>query len=141
MLLELRELLVVGREECARAALGVAAPLVLFGNLVLRPFDLGLVYMVAIPAVQGVGLVMAGWSSGNKYSLLGSARVVAQLISYELPIVVALLGVAMMAGSLSLTEIVEAQMAHGWNVFMQPLGFVIFFLAFRPKADAPAAAR
>jgi NADH-quinone oxidoreductase subunit H len=104
-------------------------PLVLFGNLVLRPFDLGLVYMVAIPAVQGVGLVMAGWSSGNKYSLLGSARVVAQLISYELPIVVALLGVAMMAGSLSLTTIVESQMTRGWNVFMQPLGFVIFFLA------------
>ena len=100
-------------------------PLVLFGNLVLRPFDLGLVYMVAIPAVQGVGLVMAGWSSGNKYSLLGSARVVAQLISYELPIVVALLGVAMMAGSLSLTTIVESQMTRGWNVFMQPLGFVI----------------
>jgi NADH-quinone oxidoreductase subunit H len=72
---------------------------------------------------------MAGWSSGNKYSLLGSARVVAQLISYELPIVVALLGVAMMAGSLSLTTIVESQMTRGWNVFMQPLGFVIFFLA------------
>lgn len=104
-------------------------PLVLFGNFVVRPFDLGLIYMVAIPAVQGVGLVMAGWSSGNKYSLLGSARVVAQLISYELPIVVSLLGVAMMAGSLNLVTIVESQMVQGWNLFLQPLGFAIFFLA------------
>ena len=104
-------------------------PLAFFGNVVIRPFDLGLVYMVAIPAVQGVGLVMAGWSSGNKYSLLGSARVVAQLISYELPMVVALLGVAMMVGSLNLVTIVESQMVQGWNLFLQPLGFAIFFLA------------
>ncbi len=104
-------------------------PLVLFGNFVIRPFDLGLVYMVAIPAMQGIGLVMAGWSSGNKYSLLGSARVVAQLISYELPMVIALLGVAMMAESLNLTTIVESQMKQGWNVFLQPIGFLVFFLA------------
>jgi NADH-quinone oxidoreductase subunit H len=101
----------------------------LLGNLVLRPFDLALLYIVAIPAIQVVGMVMAGWASGNKYSLLGSARFVAQLISYELPMVIALLGVGMLAESLSLVDVVEAQRRSIWFVFLQPLGFFIFFLA------------
>ena len=100
-----------------------------FGQLMLRPFDLGLVYIVAIPAVQGIGLVMAGWSSGNKYSLLGAGRVVAQLISYELPMVITLLGVAMLAESLSLTRIAEVQSQRLWFAFMQPIGFVIFIVS------------
>jgi NADH-quinone oxidoreductase subunit H len=104
-------------------------PLVPFQNLVLRPLDLGLLYVVAIPAVQAIGMIMAGWSSGNKYSLLGAARYVAQLISYELPMVVALLGVGMLAESLSLTTIVDAQRQTTWFIFLQPLGFLIFFLA------------
>src|SRR5919108_2132114 len=101
-------------------------PLVPLQNLVLRPFDLGLLYIVAIPALQGLGMVVAGWSSGNKYSLLGAARFVAQLVSYELPMVMALLGVAMLAGSLSMTQIVEAQRQSAWFMFLQPLGFFIF---------------
>lgn len=104
-------------------------PLIPFQNLVLRPFDLALLYIVAIPALQGIGMVMAGWSSGNKYSLLGAARVVAQLISYELPMVVALLGVAMMAGSLSLTDVVHSQIGGLWFVFLQPIGFLVFVVA------------
>jgi NADH-quinone oxidoreductase subunit H len=79
--------------------------------------------------VQGLGLVTAGWSSGNKYALLGSARFVAQLVSYELPMVMALLGVAMLAESLSLTQIVEVQRQSAWFMFLQPLGFFIFVLA------------
>jgi NADH-quinone oxidoreductase subunit H len=98
-------------------------------NLVLRPFDLSLVYLVAVPALQGVGLVMAGWSSGNKYALLGSARFVAQLISYELPMVVSLIGVAVLAESLSLTRVVEVQQETMWFVFLQPIGFLIFIVA------------
>src|SRR6266508_1927504 len=101
----------------------------LLGDVVLRPFDLSLLYIVAIPAVQGLGLVTAGWSSGNKYALLGSARFVAQLVSYELPMVMALLGVAMLAGSLSMTQIVEAQRQSAWFMFLQPMGFFIFVLA------------
>jgi NADH-quinone oxidoreductase subunit H len=97
-------------------------------NLVLRPFDLALVYLVAIPALQAIGLVIAGWSSGNKYALLGSARFVAQLISYELPMVVALLGVAVLAQSLSLTRVVEVQRETAWFIFLQPLGFLIFLI-------------
>ncbi|MBI3971897.1 MAG: NADH-quinone oxidoreductase subunit NuoH, partial [Chloroflexi bacterium] len=104
-------------------------PLFPFQNLVLRPFDLGLLYIVAIPALQSLGMVMAGWSSGNKYSLLGAARVVAQLISYELPMVVALLGVGMLAESLSLTEIVDVQRRTLWFAFLQPIGFLVFFAA------------
>ncbi len=98
-------------------------------NIVLRPFDLALVYLVAIPALQAIGIVMAGWSSGNKYALLGSARFVAQLISYELPMVVSLLGVAVMAESLSLTRVVDVQRETLWFIFLQPIGFVIFFIA------------
>jgi NADH-quinone oxidoreductase subunit H len=105
---------------------GALGPL---GELVLRPFDLALVYLVAIPALQAIGLVIAGWSSGNKYALLGSARFVAQLISYELPMVVALLGVAVLAQSLSLTRVVEVQRETLWFIFLQPIGFLIFVVA------------
>src|SRR5919108_4862706 len=101
-------------------------PLIPLQNLVLRPFDLGLLYIVAIPALQGLGMVIAGWSSGNKYSLLGAARAVAQLISYELPMVVALLGVGMLAESLSLTDVVDVQRRTLWFAFLQPIGFVVF---------------
>lgn len=101
-------------------------PFLWFRNLVVRSLDLGLLYIVAVPALSAVGLVMAGWSSGNKYSLIGAARAVAQLISYELPLVVALLGVAMLTQSLSLTAVVEAQAASVWFVLLQPLGFFIF---------------
>jgi NADH-quinone oxidoreductase subunit H len=97
-------------------------------NLVLRPFDLSLVYIVAIPSIQGLGMVVAGWSSGNKYSLLGAARVVAQFISYELPMVVTLLAVGVMAESLSLAQSVEVQRAGAWFVFFQPIGFFLFFI-------------
>jgi NADH-quinone oxidoreductase subunit H len=97
-------------------------------ELVLRPFDLALVYLVAIPALQAIGLVIAGWSSGNKYALLGSARFVAQLISYELPMVVALLGVGVLAQSLSLTRVVEVQRETAWFIFLQPIGFLIFLI-------------
>ena len=81
------------------------------------------------PPLQAIGLVIAGWSSGNKYALLGSARFVAQLISYELPMVVALLGVAVLAQSLSLTRVVEVQRETLWFIFLQPIGFLIFLVA------------
>ncbi len=97
-------------------------------NLTLRPFDLSLVYIVAIPSIQGLGMVIAGWSSGNKYSLLGAARVVAQFISYELPMVVVLLSVGILAESLSIAQAVEVQRAGAWFVFFQPIGFFIFFI-------------
>jgi NADH-quinone oxidoreductase subunit H len=98
-------------------------------NLTVRPFDLSLIYIVAVPSVQGLGMVIAGWSSGNKYSLLGAARVVAQFISYELPMVVVLLSVGILAESLSIAQAVETQRASTWFMFLQPIGFAIFIVA------------
>ncbi len=97
-------------------------------NLTVRPFDLSLIYIVAIPSIQGLGMVVAGWSSGNKYSLLGAARVVAQFISYELPMVVTLLSIGILAESLSVAQAVETQRASTWFMFLQPVGFFIFII-------------
>jgi NADH-quinone oxidoreductase subunit H len=72
--------------------------------------------------------VMGGWASNNKYSLLGSIRSSAQMISYELSLGLSIVGVLMWAGSLSTVKIVEAQ-AGGWFIFTQPLGFILYFIA------------
>src|SRR6266508_594432 len=98
-------------------------------NLTLRPFDLSLIYIVAVPSIQGLGMVVAGWSSGNKYSLLGAARVVAQFISYQLPMVVTLLSVGVLAESLSVAQAVETQRASTWFMFLQPIGFYLFIVS------------
>src|SRR5688500_16190493 len=97
-------------------------------NLTVRPFDLSLIYIVAVPSIQGLGMVVAGWSSGNKYSMLGAARVVAQFISYELPMVVTLLSVGDLAESLSIAQVVETQRSSTWFMFLQPIGFFIFII-------------
>ena len=75
--------------------------------------------------------MMGGWSSFNKYSLLGGLRAAAQIVSYELPLLLAPVGVIMLAGTLSLNTIVEHQSGWFWNwyVFQQPLAFIIFFIA------------
>ncbi len=98
-------------------------------NLVAANLDLGLLYVLALPAVATIGFVMAGWGSGNKYALIGTARMVAQAISYELPLLISVLGVALLAGSLSLTEIVEAQASTVWYVVVQPTALAIFIMA------------
>ena len=78
-------------------------------NLVIEDLDVGLFYLLAIGSLSTIGLLMAGWSSANKYALIGALRSAAQLIAYELPIVLSAAVVAMLAGSLSLIDIVEAQ--------------------------------
>jgi len=90
--------------------------------------NIGLIYIVAISSVVGIGLLTAGWASSNKYSLLGGMRAIATIVSYEFPVVLALIGVGLMAGTLSVNGIVEAQEQNGWFIFMQPLGFLIFFI-------------
>ena len=97
-------------------------------ELLIRSMDLGIFYIMAISSLSVVGIVMAGLGSGNRYSLLGAVRSGAQMISYELPLVLSVLGVAMVAGSLNLTAIV-AEQAPVPNLLVQPLGFFIFFLA------------
>jgi NADH-quinone oxidoreductase subunit H len=100
-------------------------------GLVGYDMNIGLLYFFAVSGLSVVGLMAAGWSSFNKYSLLGGLRAAAQVISYELPLLLAPVGVVMLAGTLSLNNIVENQSGWFWNwyVFQQPLAFIIFFIA------------
>jgi len=123
----------------------VAIPLgPLFGSEILVGTDLkaGLFYVLAIMGVGVIGSLMAGIASNNKYSFIGSLRVAAQVMSYELPMVLAAASVAMAAGTLSLVGIAEAW--SPWWLLTQLPGFVVFFIAAlaevqRPPFDAPLA--
>jgi NADH-quinone oxidoreductase subunit H len=97
-------------------------------SLVLQNLDLGLFYIAAISVLSVLGLVMAGWGSANKYSMLGGLRAVGQLISYEIPFIMAMLGVAMLSQSLSLIDIINDQ-SNIANIIVQPIGFLIFLAA------------
>jgi NADH-quinone oxidoreductase subunit H len=92
-------------------------------------FNIGVVYFFAILGLSVVGLLVAGWSSYNKYSLLGGLRSAAQMVSYEIPLTLSVVGVVILTGSLNFREIIEFQLAHGWSVLWQLLGFPIFFVA------------
>jgi NADH-quinone oxidoreductase subunit H len=96
-----------------------------------QDFNIGLLYFFAVGGMGVVGVMMAGWASFNKYSLLGALRAVAQIISYEIPLTLSVVGVIMLAGTMSLDRIVQLQSGWflDWNVFRQPLAFVIFFIA------------
>ncbi len=93
--------------------------------------NIGILYIFAMTSLGVYGIVLAGWSSNNKYSLLGGVRSSAQVISYELAMGMAVLGVVMLTGSLSMGDIVHHQdfWPLGWNVFRQPLGFVLYVIA------------
>ncbi len=99
-------------------------------NMVIADLPTGLVYYLAVAALPVLAAFMAGWSSNNKYSLFGAMRVVAMAISYEVALVLALLGVVLFTRTLSLQEIVLWQRDLDiWLVFLQPLGFVIYFIS------------
>jgi NADH-quinone oxidoreductase subunit H len=105
--------------------------------------DVGIFFVMAITSVTVIGVLMAGWASANKFSLIGALRAAAQLIAYELPLVLAAAAVVMQAGTLSMLGIVEAQERY-WFVLSQPIGFVIFLTASlaeltRPPFDMPVA--
>jgi NADH-quinone oxidoreductase subunit H len=100
-------------------------------GLVGLDMNIALLYFFAVSGIGVVGLMMAGWSSFNKYSLIGGLRAAAQVISYELPLLLAPVGVVMLAGTLSLNQIVANQAGWFWDwyVWQQPLAFVVFFIA------------
>ncbi|MCS6960608.1 MAG: NADH-quinone oxidoreductase subunit NuoH [Pseudanabaenaceae cyanobacterium SKYGB_i_bin29] len=101
-------------------------------NLVISNVATGIFLVIAISSIAPIGLLMSGYSSNNKYSLLGGLRAAAQSISYEIPLALAALAVAMMSNGLSTVEIVEQQAGWGilsWNVWRQPIGFIIFIIA------------
>ncbi len=95
---------------------------------VVADTNIGLLYIFAVSSLAVYGAVLGGWASNNKYSLLGGLRLSAQMISYELALGLSVIGVLMLAGSLSTVKIVEAQKALPFIVY-QPLGFVIFIIA------------
>ncbi len=97
-------------------------------DAVLQNLDLGLFYITAFAVVGIMGLVLAGWGSANKYGTLGGLRAAAQLISYEIPIIMVVIAVAMLAQSLDLRVIVDLQNPYPY-VLLQPLGMAIFFIA------------
>ncbi|KPL03805.1 MAG: NADH-quinone oxidoreductase [candidate division Zixibacteria bacterium SM1_73] len=114
-------------------------------DLVISDFNMGILYVFAITSLGVYGLVLAGWSSNNKYSLLGGLRSSAQMISYEVSLALSLIGVLMIAGSLSLVEIVKAQdKFFNWFIFRQPLGFLLYLVCIiaeinRAPFDLPEA--
>jgi len=94
----------------------------------LADLNIGILYVIAIGSVASMGIITAGWASNNKYSLLGAMRDIAAIVSYEIPLAMAVLGVVIIAGSLSLSAIVDAQSSVPL-IFFQPLGFLLFFIA------------
>ncbi|MFZ5828786.1 MAG: NADH-quinone oxidoreductase subunit NuoH [Planctomycetota bacterium] len=109
-------------------------------QLIAAPgLDVGLIYIFAVGSVAVYGVVLGGWASNDKYSFLGGMRSSAQLIAYELPLGLGILGVVLWSGSLRLDTIIAGQANSGvWNVFIQPLGFVVFCVAaFAEAARLP----
>ena len=104
-----------------------------------QDFNLGLLYFFAIGGMTVVGLLMGGWASFNKYSLLGGLRSAAQIVSYEIPLTLSVVGLVLLAGTMSLNQIVQQQGVSGWftdwYAVRQPLGFLIFAIAATAEAN------
>lgn len=101
-------------------------------NLVITNIGMGVFLWIALSSVAPIGLLMAGYSSNNKYSLLGGLRAAAQSLSYEIPLSLSVLAIAMMSNSLSTIDIVQQQSGYGilgWNLWRQPVGLMIFWIA------------
>ena len=94
-----------------------------------QDLDIGLIYIVAITGFTTLAILLGGWSSRNKYSLVGALRGAAQMLSYEIPMILALLVVAMIVGSLSLNDVVEAQSDYRWLAFYAPFTFLLYAIA------------
>src|SRR2546425_1855879 len=100
--------------------------------LVIARFDVALLYVLGVTSVGVYGIALAGWSSNNKYSLMGGLRSAAQMISYELALGLSLIGVILISGTLDLYSIVEQQSGwYGlqWNILYQPLAFILYLIA------------
>ena len=114
------------------AVVPIGPPIEVFGRTItlgLAPeVNVGVLYLMAVSSISVYGIVLAGWSSNNKYSLMGGLRSSAQMISYELALGLAFIGPILLAGSMSLQAIVDGQTPI-WYIVFQPIGFVVFLLA------------
>jgi len=120
----------VGTALLAWAVIPINPPLTILGYPVtfqIADVNVAVLYLLAIGSLSVYGIVLGGWSANNKYSLLGALRSTAQLVSYEISLGLAFVGVLMVSGTLSLTQIVQQQ-SQVWNVVWQPVGFVIYFV-------------
>src|SRR5207244_5555834 len=115
-------------------------------RLVVAPLDVGVFYALAVSSLSVIGVLMAGWASANKFALLGALRAAAQLIAYEVPLVLAVVGVVMQAGTMSLQGIVGAQQEGsilGWGgvglpfILTQFVGFALFMVATQAELTQP----
>jgi NADH-quinone oxidoreductase subunit H len=99
-------------------------------NLIVKDLNVGVLYLMALSSVSVIGIFMAGWGSNNKYSLIGGMRSAAQIISYELPLIISVLIVSMQAGSLSIQKIVSAQAGY-WNILHpnMALAFIVYIIS------------
>ncbi|MBP1753322.1 MAG: nuoH [Geobacteraceae bacterium] len=97
-------------------------------KLQVRDLDVGLIFILAIMALNAVAILIAGWGSNNKYSLFGAIRAVAQNVAYEIPMLLSLLSVVLMTNTFSMRGIVLAQ-SPVWHVILQPVAFLIYFIA------------
>ena len=103
----------------------------LFGRTIplqVTDFNIGILYLFAVLSISVYGIMIGGWASNNKYSLYGAIRASSQMISYELAMGICAITVILMSGSLSLSEIVEKQHGMNWNIFYQPVCFLVFFI-------------
>jgi NADH-quinone oxidoreductase subunit H len=101
-----------------------------FMNFQIAPnINIGILYVFAIGSLAVYGVILAGWASNNKYAFIGALRSSAQLISYEIPLGMSILGMVLIAGSLDLNQIVNWQDRRVWGVFVQPIGFLLFLVS------------
>ena len=108
---------------------GPTGPNAPFDFQIAPNIDIGILYVFAIGSLGVYGVVLAGWSSNNKYSFLGGLRSSAQLISYEIPLGMSILGMVLCAGSLDLNAIINWQDTHVWGIVVQPVGFLLFLIS------------
>jgi NADH-quinone oxidoreductase subunit H len=106
--------------------------------VIVPGMNVGVLYVFAVSGIAVYGVILGGWASNSKYSFLGGLRSSAQLVAYELPLGLGLLGVVAATGSLDLETIMTRQAAGGWNALLQPLGFLVFLIAaFAEAARLP----
>lgn len=117
----------------------IVAPLLVFAvipfgkHTYITDLNIGILFIIAVTTIPTIGMFMGGWASGNRYSIFGAMRGVAQLVSYEVPMVISIVGVLLLAGSLSLIDIVEAQSIP--FILIQPMGFFIFLVAISAEMN------